>query len=141
MGRDDDAIGMRTMNESIEATLAAKRDALMEKLSSIRECMDGIRQQEREALAALADCAAAARTFGVALDIALPVKVDGPQVKNFVLERLAAVGAVGIKTPVLRQEFKQLTGREVHEKTMGMTLYRLKTDGAAVRRGRVWFAA
>jgi hypothetical protein len=70
------------------------------------------------------------------------VAVERPPVRSLVLERLLAVFPNGIKASEIRdyiQETYPASG-ELHEKTVGMTLYRLFKDGLARRDGRMWFS-
>jgi hypothetical protein len=64
---------------------------------------------------------------------------ESPTVRDFVLGELIAAGAQGRKASELRAEFDRLFSRQLHEKTMGMTLYRLSEKGRARREGRTWF--
>ena len=59
-------------------------------------------------------------------------------IRDLVISLLRAAGSEGskvapIKAAILAQ------GIEMHEKTVGMTLYRLSKDGLARRLGRTWF--
>jgi len=59
-------------------------------------------------------------------------------IKQIVLARLSAAGASGTKIAPIK-EFISKLGVEMHDKTVGMTLYRLSKDGLARRDGRTWF--
>jgi hypothetical protein len=59
-------------------------------------------------------------------------------IKRIVLDRLSAAGANGTKIAPIK-EFISKLGIEMHDKTVGMTLYRLSKDGLARREGRTWF--
>jgi hypothetical protein len=60
-------------------------------------------------------------------------------IRDLVIERLEAAGAVGALASDIRKYIEALRGTELHEKTVGMTLYRLSRDGLARREGRTWF--
>jgi hypothetical protein len=61
-----------------------------------------------------------------------------PNIKDFVLTRLQQAGGEGVKVASIK-EFIAGKGIEMHEKTVGMTLYRLSKDRLARRDGRMWF--
>lgn len=61
-----------------------------------------------------------------------------PKIKDIVLERLRQAGDVGARASEIK-EFVSAQGIEMHEKTVGMTLYRLSNDGLVRREGRTWF--
>lgn len=62
-----------------------------------------------------------------------------PKVKNIVLDELRKAGARGSKAAPIRQILISIYGIETHEKTVGMTLYRLSREGLARRDGVTWF--
>lgn len=64
---------------------------------------------------------------------------DAP-VRKIVLRQLRLAGNDGLTARKIRDHFKVVLGRNLHEKTVGMTLYRLSRDGLARREGRTWFA-
>lgn len=67
---------------------------------------------------------------------------DGiPTVREIVLSQLAAATDKGAKAADIRKFIEQTYNQVVHEKTVGMTLYRLSKDGLARREGRIWFSA
>jgi len=59
-------------------------------------------------------------------------------IREMVIEQLAGAGADGLKAGALKEH---IAGRnvEMHDKTVGMTLYRLSKDGIVRREGRTWF--
>jgi len=61
-----------------------------------------------------------------------------PKVREIVLEQLIAAGSGGIKASSIKEHMVS-QGIELHEKTVGMTLYRLSRDGISRREGRIWF--
>ena len=61
--------------------------------------------------------------------------------REVILDRLRVAGADGSKTSVLREFCEREHGRIIHEKTVGMTLYRLQKDGVVRRDGHIWFLA
>lgn len=65
-------------------------------------------------------------------------KVTG-SIREIVLKRLQEAGPRGTKASELRELIEVGRGTKLHEKTVGMTLYRLANEGLARREGRVWF--
>lgn len=64
--------------------------------------------------------------------------LDAVNIRDQVIEELKLAGESGIKTSEIRQNFMD-RGIEMHEKTVGMTLYRLSKENIARREGRIWF--
>jgi hypothetical protein len=64
-----------------------------------------------------------------------------PTLREAVLNRLAAVGDKGVKAAPIREWFETTFGEQIHEKTVGMTLYRLQKEGRVRRDGHIWFLA
>ena len=85
----------------------------------------------------------AARLFGSelpALGGVASIRPNGtPTVRDFVLAALASSDG-SVRTANLRSSYADQYGVQVHPKTMGMTLFRLKRDGLAHRKGgHNWF--
>jgi hypothetical protein len=57
-----------------------------------------------------------------------------------ILDYLRAVGEQGSNVAEVKRHLADAYGITVHEKTPGMTLYRLLKDGLVRREGRTWFA-
>lgn len=117
--------------------------------------------QKRQAVLELMaqDCYAAARLFG--FDLAAETAVSGspasipedtkPQnstplsnlpagtIRDMVLEEAQAAYPEPVRATPLRVRLEQRRGESLHEKTIGMTLYRLSKDGLVTRKGRDWF--
>lgn len=114
--------------------------------------------------AALKDAVAAGRLFGV--DIELPADVDHllspaslqvklPEtgqpslfeasgettIRQAVLDQLKMAAEKGVKASALRRVIENMLGRQLHYKTIGMTLYRLSEKGLARRDRLVWYYA
>ena len=64
-----------------------------------------------------------------------------PRTKDAILEYLQGVGDTGGGVREIRRYLADAHGITVHEKTPGMTLYRLLKDGFVTRQGRIWFVA
>lgn len=62
----------------------------------------------------------------------------GGKIRKLVLDKLISSGAEGIKASIIKDEIIS-QGIEMHDKTVGMTLYRLSKDGLAKRDGRIWY--
>jgi hypothetical protein len=67
------------------------------------------------------------------------VPLTRPPIREIVLSQLRAVGASGSKSAILRDHIERTYGAIVHEKTVGMTLYRLLKEGLIRRDGHTWF--
>ena len=63
-----------------------------------------------------------------------------PKISDAILAFLRGRNGVGTRAPELREHLKSDYGIETHEKTPGMTLYRLSKEGLVRREGRLWFA-
>lgn len=66
------------------------------------------------------------------------LNADAP-VRDLVLQKLKKAGLAGLKAADLRASIEALRGTTLHEKTIGMTLYRLSIDGLVRRDKRTWF--
>lgn len=66
-------------------------------------------------------------------------KSSRPPVKELLLEQLNAAGAKGLKAKPMREFIEKTYGETLHEKTVGMTLYRLSQDNLVHRDGHTWF--
>ncbi len=62
-----------------------------------------------------------------------------PTVRDVSLNLLEGVGSAGMKAERIRDYLDRTYGLAVHEKTVGMTLYRLSRDGLVHRVGHTWF--
>ncbi|RWC72749.1 MAG: hypothetical protein EOS30_15275 [Mesorhizobium sp.] len=63
---------------------------------------------------------------------------ETPRIKDVVIERLRQSGEEGARLSEIK-EFVTAQGIPMHEKTVGMTLYRLSKDGLTRRAGRTWY--
>lgn len=70
-----------------------------------------------------------------------PPPAKRPTLKDFILERLRLAGGEGAKAANLREMFERASGETIHEKTVGMTLYRMSKDRLVTRDGHTWFIA
>lgn len=62
-----------------------------------------------------------------------------PKVRDLVLDRLREVGIGGDKAASIRGRIEAQNSLRLHEKTVGMTLYRLSKEGLVHRKGQTWF--
>ena len=62
-----------------------------------------------------------------------------PTVREVSLNLLEGAGSLGMKADRIRDYLDRTYGLSVHEKTVGMTLYRLSRDGLVRRTGHTWF--
>jgi hypothetical protein len=72
---------------------------------------------------------------------ALSDMLPKPSVRDFIIAQLKQASAEGAKAGQLRDMYESSFGKAVHDKTVGMALYRLQKDGVVRRRGHVWFIA
>src|SRR5262249_42928003 len=71
---------------------------------------------------------------------ALPTAAPAmPRIEDLILERLKQAGDVGSKAAPIRAFIEKTIGREIHDKTVGMTLYRMSNKGLVRRGGHTWF--
>ncbi|UGA43110.1 hypothetical protein HU230_0033330 [Bradyrhizobium quebecense] len=64
-----------------------------------------------------------------------------PSVRDLILHYLRIAGAAGEKAAVLRRRIETFLNRQIHYKTVGMSLYRLskETPPLVRRQGQTWF--
>lgn len=62
-----------------------------------------------------------------------------PTIREIALMRLREAGETGSKARAIREYIQATYGVECHEKTVGMTLYRLQQDRMVRRDGHIWF--
>ena len=62
-----------------------------------------------------------------------------PKVRDAVLDRLRIMAPEGQKAAALRLHLDISHSMRLHEKTVGMTLYRLSQEGLVHRKGQTWF--
>jgi len=68
---------------------------------------------------------------------AVPTK--RPAIRDIVVEQLQLAAPLGRKAADLRAFIEKTYGEMIHEKTVGMTLYRLSKDRLVHRDGHTWF--
>jgi hypothetical protein len=71
----------------------------------------------------------------------LMARIHTKKIRDVVLERLEAAGGMGSKASAIREFYERAFGKTIHEKTVGMTLYRLQREGLVRREGHTWFLA
>lgn len=64
-----------------------------------------------------------------------------PKISDAILTYMRSIGSRGVRVAEIRAHLLATYGIETHEKTPGMTLYRLGKEGHVYRKGREWFAA
>jgi hypothetical protein len=62
-----------------------------------------------------------------------------PTIREIALELLTRAGDNGSKAADIRDYIAKTYSDDLHEKSVGMTLYRLLRDGAVRREGHMWF--
>ncbi|MDQ2879086.1 MAG: hypothetical protein M3R41_08435 [Pseudomonadota bacterium] len=71
-----------------------------------------------------------------------PLKTENaarPKIADAILAFMRDRGKAGVKASEVRRHLKSDYGIDTHEKTPGMTLYRLSKEGLVRREGRTWF--
>lgn len=68
-----------------------------------------------------------------------PHRPKFPTVKSFVLDAAREAFPASVRAADLRRAILNHLGLELHEKTVGMTLYRLSKEGFITRNGIDWF--
>ncbi|MBI5261632.1 MAG: hypothetical protein HY852_07425 [Bradyrhizobium sp.] len=62
-----------------------------------------------------------------------------PKIQGILLDRLQEAGEKGSKASPMRQFIEDKYRIKIHDKTVGMTLYRMLTKGLVRREGHTWF--
>lgn len=62
-----------------------------------------------------------------------------PPIKDIAIEQLSLAGRSGLKAAAIREYAERKYGLVMHEKTVGMTLYRLLKENLVHRDGHTWF--
>lgn len=134
------------MSESIEQELISKYNSLSQKRTKLLARKASLENALNEYAKQIDDCFAAARLFGVALtsppvDSVHSVEgqsgIEKPTLRDFVLSTLENEYPQSLKARQIQDMYELLYGK-IHDKTVGMTLYRLSLDKKVVRDGRDW---
>jgi hypothetical protein len=64
-----------------------------------------------------------------------------PRIADVILDRLKAAGEEGSKAVDIRKYILHTYGPDIHEKSVGMTLNRMRAAGHVRRDGRLWYLA
>lgn len=72
---------------------------------------------------------------------AVATKAEMPRVSDIVLDRLKVAGKTGSKAAPIQAYIESTYSTKIHDKTVGMTLYRLQKERRVRRRGHTWFIA
>lgn len=83
-----------------------------------------------------------ARSVPTVASTTLPADAE-PSIRDLILLYLKQAGATGEKAAVLRRRVETFLNRQIHYKTIGMSLYRLSKEKPPMvrREGQVWFLA
>lgn len=124
-----------------ENQIRGAHQAAVDRLKQIRSTIEAMREQERLAYLRIKDCEAAGRVFGIHFE-PFEVVTKSPagemgNVREFVLDYLHG-SPDGAKSNAIAVAYKDRFGRGLHQKTIGMTLYRLLQSNAVARQGRIW---
>ena len=138
---------------------AAAIDAIKEKMHSaileleqIPAKRQDLDRREKELNRIVANAKAAGELFGVELEtpddvirqsehsaIRRHTENQVPTIRELTVEWLKTAGDSGIKAATIRQQIESKYHINLHDKTVGMTLWRLSQDGLARREGHTWF--
>lgn len=157
------------LQDDARATILTRYSRLCTAHKNVQDNADRLQAHERELMAQISDCFAAARVFGFDLiaefqrtakivSQQLPLRTSDrtasdllrevspvaaarsePTVRDLVLSAIERAHPNPVRASTLRRELANI-GHATHEKTVGMTLYRLSKEGG-VRRvgGRDWY--
>lgn len=135
--------------------IAAEYEGNKQRIADLQEQINVIVKRQDELVASAQDCHAAARLFDLDLVAAAAAQThqeaptpltrasygspEPPSVKEFVLREAEAAHPNPVRASALRKLYQDKFGPELHEKTIGMTLYRLSRKQALRRRGIDWY--
>ena len=115
------------------------------RLVTERSSLLSLIRQSKAAVAALncriAECESAAHFFQgerLTTDSSITPSNGSPRVRDLVLEHLFTVGDVGCRVTSIQKHVHSRYPAQIHPKTVGMTLFRLKTEGLVRRHGHAW---
>jgi hypothetical protein len=153
--------------EEVRAAILAQYRLLCAHHAMAQKNVDLVQAHQRELMTQINDCFAAARLFGVDLlaefqneakgdpcqpalltpdqvtpgpspVLAAPGLRAGPSVKTLVLEAVERAYPRPVRAADVRRELES-SGYVIHEKTVGMTLYRWSLCHCTQRTGRDWY--
>lgn len=132
--RADGAVQMSEIDPAIVAVIIEKYDALVARLSAVAA-------ESKEILEGIDQCRSAARLFG--RELAHPTipfilrhsRVGRESLRSFLIKKMSEMGTARVRD--LRPSIEEKFG-PMHEKTIGMTMYRLKKDGLLSIDGHEW---
>lgn len=124
-----------------ENQIRGAHEVALSRLEQTRATIQAMHDQERVIILQIRDCEAAARLFGFEfpkLDRPTKALLKAPEnVREFTLALLHQ-SPNGIKSAAIREAYESQFRKQIHPKTIGMTLYRLKQDGLAEINGHIW---
>jgi hypothetical protein len=127
------------------------------RIDAARAAIRSAEEEKSEFLRRIQDCLAAARVLdfdlasemkngdSAAVPLAEPIKSPENQqkmsqtIRDLVLEAAHQAFPNPIRASAVRKDIERLRGSQLHEKTIGMTLYRLSQEGLVRRSGIDWF--
>ena len=153
--------------EEVRAAILTRYRNLCAEHEMAQKNVDLVQAHQRELMTQINDCFAAARLFGIDLIAefqgkaksdprqptlltpdpvapgllpvpAAPGARTGPSVKTLVLEAAERAYPRPVRASGVRRELEKL-GYIIHEKTVGMTLYRWSLSHCTRRTGRDWY--
>ena len=125
-GFDLDAAGFKTLSEAVGKDAYNAAVAAGQELFEGKSAVDAPKQIELKAI----------EVPSIASQIAT---IERPKIRDAVLGLLGKAGEKGDGATALRKHIEADYHIELHEKTVGMTLYRLSNEGLVRRKGRTWF--
>lgn len=120
-----------------EAIIATEQASKKKTVAFINDCIAAARVLEF-------DLPAAMKKGGDATEVGLPrpddtsVGASRIPIRELVLQIARDAAPIAIRASEVRKQIEAQRG-PIHEKTVGMTLYRLSKDGAVRREGRDWY--
>ncbi|WP_341914046.1 hypothetical protein [Ferrovibrio terrae] len=140
------------------SAVLSKYQGLTQELARVEKQIATMRERRSDVISQLRDAAAAARLFGVQLPANFSTASDDPPpavaaapaaqaasgqpkatVRELVLEMLAIAYPQPLRAKTINDRLAADHGLEMHEKTVGMTLYRLSQIHMSKRKGFDWY--
>ena len=115
-------------------TLSQQQQSAMQQFTNSRHALAGTAKL-------LAPLYNAAEIDGDEFDDNAPSSPEMPRIADIVLEQLRLAGNAGTKAADIRRYILNTYNADIHEKTVGMTLYRLQKEEKVRREGHTWFLA
>jgi len=134
------------------AEYVEKRGRLLDEKEGLAESVTRAQQRMKAIDEEVENLDRGAKAFGLSLAAAWPkgpdaiaepppVEGGGELIKDIILDLLRDAYPQSLKARQIKERLEAKIGRSVHEKTPGMTLYRLSKERKVRRAGRDWYFA